>query len=31
MKGAIVQVAEGDRLAAQRAKTIARLVLEQHR
>jgi AcrR family transcriptional regulator len=31
MKGAIVQAAEGDRLAAQRAKTIARLVLEQHR
>jgi AcrR family transcriptional regulator len=31
MKGAIVQAAEGDREAAQRAKTIARLVLEQHR
>jgi AcrR family transcriptional regulator len=31
MKGAIVQAAEGDRQAAQRAKTIARLVLEQHR
>ena len=31
MKGAIVQAAEGDRQAAQRAKTIARLVLAQHR
>jgi AcrR family transcriptional regulator len=31
MKGAIVQAAEGDRQAAQRAKTIARLVLKQHR
>jgi AcrR family transcriptional regulator len=31
MKGAIVQAAEGDREAAQRAKTIAQLVLEQHR
>jgi AcrR family transcriptional regulator len=31
MKGAIVQAAEGDRRAAQRAKTIARLVLDQHR
>jgi AcrR family transcriptional regulator len=31
MKGAIVQAAEGDRQAAQRAKTIARLLLEQHR
>jgi AcrR family transcriptional regulator len=31
MKGAIVQAAEGDRQAAQRARTIARLVLEQHR
>ena len=31
MKGAIVQAAEGDRQAAQRAKTIGRLVLEQHR
>jgi AcrR family transcriptional regulator len=31
MKGAIVQAAEGDREAAHRAKTIARLVLEQHR
>jgi AcrR family transcriptional regulator len=31
MKGAIVQAAEGDRKAAQRAKTIALLVLEQHR
>jgi AcrR family transcriptional regulator len=31
MKGAIVQAAEGDREAAQRAKGIARLVLAQHR
>jgi AcrR family transcriptional regulator len=31
MKGAIVQAAEGDRQAAQRAKTIARLVLNQYR
>jgi AcrR family transcriptional regulator len=31
MKGAIVQAAEGDRHAAQRAKAIARLVLEEHR
>lgn len=31
MEGAIVQAAEGDRRAAQRAKTIARLVLNQHR
>ena len=31
MKGAIVQAAEGDRQAARRAKTIAQLVLEQHR
>jgi AcrR family transcriptional regulator len=31
MKGAIVQAAEGDRHAAQRAKTIARLVLEERR
>jgi hypothetical protein len=31
MKGAIVQAAEGDRQAAQRAKTIARLLLEQRR
>jgi AcrR family transcriptional regulator len=31
MKGAIVQAAEGDRQAAQRAKTIARLLLEEHR
>jgi AcrR family transcriptional regulator len=31
MKGAIVQAAEGDRQAAQRAKSIARLLLEQHR
>jgi AcrR family transcriptional regulator len=31
MKGAIVQAAEGDRQAARRAKTIARLLLEQHR
>ena len=31
MKGAIVQAAEGDRQAAQRAKTIARLVLDQYR
>jgi AcrR family transcriptional regulator len=31
MKGAIVQAAEGDRQAAQRAKSIAQLLLEQHR
>jgi AcrR family transcriptional regulator len=31
MKGAIVQAAEGDRQAAQRAKTIARLLLDQYR
>ena len=31
MKGAIVQAAEGDRQAAQRAKTIARLVLDRYR
>jgi AcrR family transcriptional regulator len=31
MKGSIVQAAEGDRQAAQRAKSIARLLLEQHR
>jgi AcrR family transcriptional regulator len=31
MKGAIVQAAEGDREAAQRAKKLARLLLEQHR
>jgi AcrR family transcriptional regulator len=31
MKGAIVQAAEGDREAAQRAKGIAQLVLKQHR
>ena len=31
MKGAIVQAAEGDRQAAQRAKAIARLLLEQYR
>jgi AcrR family transcriptional regulator len=31
MKGAIVQAAEGDRQAAQRAKAIARLLLDQHR
>ena len=31
MKGAIVQAAEGDRKAAQRAKAIAQLLLEQHR
>jgi AcrR family transcriptional regulator len=31
MKGAIVQAAEGDRQAAQRAKSIAGLLLEQHR
>ena len=31
MKGAIVQAAEGDRQAAQRAKRIARLLLEQYR
>ena len=31
VKGAIVQAAEGDRQAAQPTKTIARLVLEQHR
>lgn len=31
MKGAIVQAAEGDRQAAQRAKTIARLVLDEYR
>jgi AcrR family transcriptional regulator len=31
MKGAIVQAAEGDRQAAQRAKRIARLLLDQHR
>jgi AcrR family transcriptional regulator len=31
MKGAIVQAAEGDRQAARRAKTIAQLVLDQHR
>jgi AcrR family transcriptional regulator len=31
MKGAIVQAAEGDREAAQRAKELAKLLLEQHR
>jgi AcrR family transcriptional regulator len=31
MKGSIVQAAEGDREAAQRAKAIAKLLLEQHR
>jgi AcrR family transcriptional regulator len=31
MKGAIVQAAEGDRQAAQRAKSIAQLLLEEHR
>ena len=31
MKGAIVQAAEGDRRAAQRAKSMGRLLLEQHR
>ena len=31
MKGAIVQAAEGDRKAAQRAKTIAQLLIENHR
>jgi AcrR family transcriptional regulator len=31
MKGSIVQAAEGDREAAQRAKSIARLLLDQHR
>ena len=31
MKGAIVQAAEGDRQAAQRAKTIAQLLLDQYR
>jgi AcrR family transcriptional regulator len=31
MKGAIVQAAEGDRQAAQRAKAIARLLLDEHR
>jgi AcrR family transcriptional regulator len=31
MKGAIVQAAEGDRKAAQRAKEMARLLLDQHR
>ncbi len=31
MKGAIVQAAEGDRKAAQRAKALAALLLEQHR
>jgi AcrR family transcriptional regulator len=31
MKGAIVQAAEGDRHAAQRAKAIARLVLDEYR
>jgi AcrR family transcriptional regulator len=31
MKGAIVQALEGDRQAAQRAKRIARLLLDQHR
>jgi AcrR family transcriptional regulator len=31
MKGAIVQAAEGDRQAAQRAKAIARLLLDQYR
>jgi hypothetical protein len=31
MKGAIVQAAEGDRQAAQRAKTIAQLVLDRYR
>ena len=31
MKGAIVQAAEGDREAAQRAKGIGQLVLERHR
>lgn len=31
MKGAIVQAAEGDRQAAQRAKAMAKLLLEQHR
>jgi hypothetical protein len=31
MKGSIVQAAEGDRQAAQRAKSIARLLIEQYR
>jgi hypothetical protein len=31
MKGAIVQAAEGDSKAAQRAKTMAQLLLENHR
>jgi AcrR family transcriptional regulator len=31
MKGSIVQAAEGDREAAQRAKSIARLLLDHHR
>lgn len=31
MKGSIVQAAEGDREAAQRAKSIGRLVLDQYR
>jgi AcrR family transcriptional regulator len=31
MKGSIVQAAEGDREAAQRAKSIARLLLDDHR
>jgi AcrR family transcriptional regulator len=31
MKGSIVSAAEGDNQAAQRAKTLARLLIEQHR
>jgi AcrR family transcriptional regulator len=31
MKGSIVQAAEGDREAAQRAKAVGRLLIEQHR
>jgi hypothetical protein len=31
MKGSIVQAAEGDREAAQRAKSVGRLVIEQYR
>jgi AcrR family transcriptional regulator len=31
MKGSIVQAGEGDREAAQRAKSIARLLIDQHR
>ena len=31
MKGSIVQAAEGDREAAQRAKALGRLLIEQHR